>query len=278
MHISSALSMIRGFGNKVMKRLLEPSNLQFKILLKQKGYSMSPHRPIAPWMNKILKERSEVEDSLSELRRIGLLPHSDPPKNWDALAALDFILNQTDKRSRVLDAGGEIYSPLVEWLFLYGYRFLHVINLCFDRDFNRGSIHYTRGDCTATSYPSDYFDVVTCLSVIEHGVDLKDFLKESYRILRLGGYLIVSTDYWMEPINSAGKKAYGAPIKIFTQKEIQEFITLAKSKGFVLMSELNFSVGSKVVHWKRYELDYTFICFALKKGYYNSNTIAVSAP
>ena len=255
-----------GSAKQAARKLMEPTRLGYKILLARKGYSMSPLRPNAPWMNQVLKEKSEVERTLGQLREIGLLPHPDPPKNWDFLAALDFILNHTDRRARVLDAGGEVYSPLVEWLFMYGYRFLHVINLTFERDFHLGSIKYMRGDCTATPYPSEYFDVVTCLSVIEHGVNLKDLLKESYRILRQGGYLIVSTDYWNEPIDTSGKKAHGAPVKVFTPKEIQELVALAESNGFASTGPLNYSVGSNVVRWEKYGLDYTFIVLALKKS------------
>jgi SAM-dependent methyltransferase len=264
--VMNAISKMIRPGKRVIRKLLKPTRLGYKILLaRDEGYSMSPRRPDAPWMNRALRDREEVESSLNQVRSIGLIPHPDAPKNWDALAALDLIIKQTDKGSRVLDAGGEIYSPLVQWLTMYGYRSLHVINLSFKEDFNQGPIKYIHGDCTATPYPQEYFDVVTCLSVIEHGVDLKAFLSECCRILRPGGYLIVSTDYWNESIDTAGKNAYGVPVKVFTQSEIQAFIAMAESNCFESTGEVDCSVGSKVVHWKDVGLDYTFIVFALKK-------------
>jgi len=42
-------------------------------------------------------------------------------------------------------------------------------------------------------FPDDYFDVVFCRTVIEHLFDPWQFLKESYRILKVGGELIVIT-------------------------------------------------------------------------------------
>ncbi len=264
--VRTAISNMIRSGKLVTRKLLKPTRLGYKILLaRDEGYSMSPRSPDAPWMNRALKDREEIESSLGQVRSIGLLPHPDAPKNWDALAALDLIIKQTNKGSRVLDAGGEIYSPLVKWLTMYGYRSIHVINLIFKQDFNRGPIKFIHGDCTATPYPQEYFDAVTCLSVIEHGVDLKAFLSECCRILRPGGYLIVSTDYWNEPIDTAGKNYYGAPVKVFTPSEIQAFIALAESNCFVSTGEVDCSVGSKVVQWKDVGIDYTFIVFALKK-------------
>ena len=53
-----------------------------------------------------------------------------------------------------------------------------------------------QGDLTRTPFSTGMFDVGICISVIEHGVPLELFLKESYRILRPGAPLLVTTDYW----------------------------------------------------------------------------------
>lgn len=183
------LRTVRG----VAGRLLYSTSLGFRFALMVKGASLRPRRPHAPWMNRALRTHEESAAALAQLKTLRLHRHFNPPKNWDALAALDLILNRTETMGRILDAGGEVYSPLVEWLSLYGYRHLHVVNLAFEGDFTRGPIQYRKGDCTATPYPSGYFDVVTCLSVIEHGVDPERFLRESRRILRDTGVLIAQT-------------------------------------------------------------------------------------
>ena len=116
-----------------------------------------------------------------------------------------------------------------------------------------------------TPYPSEYFDVIACLSVIEHRVSIERFLKESHRILRPGGFLIISTDYWKNHINIDGKEAYGTEVKILTQQGIQEMIERASSIGFMPTGEIDYSTKEKAVHWKRLELDFTFIVFTLVK-------------
>ena len=216
-------------------------------------------------MNTVLKSKHEWQKALHQVQKAGLPPHIDPQKNWDHLAALDFILRHTKKSARVLDAGGEIYSPLVDWLGSHGYKRLHVLNLSFKRAFMLGPIRYQRGDCTSSPYPSDHFDVVACLSVIEHGVHLDKFLKESRRILRPGGHLIVSTDYWKSPIKTSGKRAYGTRVKIFTEEGIRRLIDRAHAAGFAKTGAIDTSVREKAVHWNGTGLNYTFILFALQK-------------
>jgi SAM-dependent methyltransferase len=248
-----------------LRNKLEKHPLGYRLLLKREGLPFFPGRVSAAWMNTTLKSKKEWQAAEEKIKGAGLRPHGDSPKNWDHLAALSYILKHKGKTARVLDAGGDSESPLVEWLFLYGYRSLHVINLAFSYDFARGPIRYIKGDCTRTSYPADYFDAITCLSVIEHGVPLKAFLKESHRIMRPGGFLIVSTDYWNNRIDTQGKKAFGVEVKVFTQEDIQEFIDLARKIGFTLTGNVDFTTEEKAVHWQDVGLDFTFIVLALQK-------------
>ncbi len=248
-----------------LRRALEGYSLYYRLLLRKKGASFYPDKVLETYMNTTLKSEREWQDALERVKNAGLHTHQDGSKNWDSLSALSFILGRTKKSSKILDAGGEVYSPLVEWLFLYGYKGLHVINLLFKQNFSRGPIKYIRGDCTQTPYPSGYFDVVTSLSVIEHGVETGSFLRESHRILSPGGFLIISTDYWSSSIKTF-KEAYGTRVRIFTPEEILELIDKAKEIGFMPTGEIDFSTEEKAVRWKRLDLDFTFIIFALVKA------------
>ncbi len=85
---------------------------------------------------------------------------------------------------------------------MYGYRKLYGINLVFDRTFRRGPITYEYGDITQTDYAAESFDAITSLSVVEHGVNLEAYFREMWRILKPGGMLITSTDYWQTSIGN----------------------------------------------------------------------------
>lgn len=256
---------------RVMKRLargaLEHTSSGSRFLMKREYGVSGPHgHPNAPWKCAVLKSAEEVQDSFEQVQRLGLPPMVDLPKNWDSLAALDIILRTADTNSRIFDAGGEWYSMIAPWLFLYGYKNITVGNKVFDKKRRRGSIVYENSDITSTKFSNGYFNAVTCLSVIEHGVDLIAYFKEMSRIIKAGGILITSADYYDTPIDTKGQEAYGVPIYIYSKDEIIKALELATRYGFSLMSPMDLRSAEKVVHWKEYDLHYTFIIFSLQKA------------
>ena len=147
-------------ANKVAKLLsrtvLEHTNIGSHLLMKLYYGVTGPHGyPDAPWTNAVLKKQEEVKASIEQVRTLGLPIRDDPPKNWDSLAALDLILRTTTSKARIFDAGGELYSMILPWLFLYGYRNLIVANLEFRKTTRRGSIVYEKADITQTIYPDE---------------------------------------------------------------------------------------------------------------------------
>lgn len=48
----------------------------------------------------------------------------------------------------------------------------------------------------AANAPHDQFDVLTCISVIEHVRDLRPFFRACRMLLKPGGLLFLTTDYW----------------------------------------------------------------------------------
>ncbi len=71
----------------------------YRILLKRKGGSFYAGMVSAAWVNTTLKSEREWQEAAQKIRTAGLYAHPDSQKNWDALAALDFILNQTNKEA-----------------------------------------------------------------------------------------------------------------------------------------------------------------------------------
>jgi SAM-dependent methyltransferase len=251
-------------------RRIRSSFLQFdfiyRLSLKLKfGAGSLAAAPGAGPVNGVLRSRAEWQQATSDAKRLHLPLHRSEEKNWDHLAAVNSIVGSTSPSACILDAGAEFYSNVLPALFVYGYRNLYGMNLAFTAPAQRGPIRYLHGDITHTGFPDAFFDAVTCMSVIEHGVPLEPYFREMYRLLKPGGLLITSTDYFAEPIDTADKSAHGAPIKVFCKQEVEQMLTLAKQCGFEKTAEIDLNTTEKTVRWDKYDLDYTFLIFTLRK-------------
>lgn len=101
--------------------------------------------------------------------------------------------------------------------------------------------------------------------MIEHGVDLRSYFREAFRILKPGGVLITSNDYWEIPIDTTGRQMFGAPVRIFSRDEILLAIDLAVKSGLVPTGSIDLSCDQRVVHWAEMDLDYTFLVMCFRK-------------
>jgi SAM-dependent methyltransferase len=222
--------------------------------------------PQADWMNTALLNQAQVDQAAAEARRLRLPPFPGADKNWDTLAALREVVSRTTPSAHVLDAGAEIYSRILPWLYLYGYRNLIGNNLVFTETIHRGPIVYEPGDITKLRFPDRTFDAVTCLSVVEHGVDVEAYFKEMARVLKPGGLLVTSTDYFESATDTKGLSAYGVPIRVFTADDVTAMVEVAKRYDLHLTKPIDTRSQDRVVRWDQFGLQYTFIVFSMVKG------------
>lgn len=250
---------------RIKSSALQPESA-YRLYLRLKfGTGHPSSKPTLALPNSALKTRAEWQQAFEAAKAARLPLHRGEEKNWDHLAAVSAILGATTPSACVLDAGAEFYGNVLPTLFAYGYRNLYGINLSFTEEARRGPIRYQPGDITRTVFADGYFDAVACMSVIEHGVPLEGYLREMYRVLKPGGLLITSTDYYPTAIDTVGRAAHGAAIKIFTRPEIETILRLALEAGFESTGEVDLECSERPVRWEQFELDYTFVIFTLRK-------------
>lgn len=200
---------------------------------------------------------------------LGIPSHKDSRKHWDTLKALFHILLETDPVDAVLDAGASDSSAILYALAMFGYQNLHACNVTEQvRLARHHPIRFTRQDMSQTDYSDGQFRAVTSLSVIEHLDDLDAFWKEMFRILRRGGCLLLSTDYWSDLVDCAGIHPYGPDMpemKVFTPEGIEDLMASAEQHGFSLIGNWDPSTDERPIHWERVDREYTFAFLALRR-------------
>ncbi len=227
-------------------------------------------------MIKVLKDWNEIGSATLALAKEGLPEHSDMRKNWDHFTLYD-IIKSLDRNLNILDLGcGEGYTLR----FLQALKFQNLNGIDLNVDFKlrlrqiyrmikshsmKPPFNLYKGNIERTNFSNNSFNLLTSISVIEHGVNIESFLSESYRLLLPGGLLFITTDYWEEKINVNNKTLpFGLDWKIFSKAEIESLVKLAKDIGFSLYNESSvFSCQDKPIYWNNSE--YTFIAIVLEK-------------
>lgn len=218
-----------------------------------------------------LKSKQEIQAAFLMIECLGLPQHNDYQKNWDTLKALYYVLKNTDKSSIVLDAGGGTHSPVLNALSSLGYLNLYacdIVDVNYTPERFSDNIKFSIQNVENTNYPDRFFHAITCLSVIEHGVDHRKFFAEMSRIMNDGGLLIITADYWPDYVDCTGIYPYGPnnPVmKVYQASDMRALIMTAQEYGFDLCSPLSLSVDEKAVRWDDVDREYTFIFIAMIK-------------
>ena len=196
------------------------------------------------------------------------------------------IISEGDRSSFILDVGCN-GSPILSILKRLGFKNLYgcdlflkkipstlteivyplyrpIIEIYEDKAFNISIQNLEK-----TNFQDKMFDYITSLSVIEHGVNIQNYFKEMNRIMKKGGILLTSTDYWPDKILNIIKTKHNHrndPDNVFSKEEIEkDVLKAAELNDLILTEPIDFSFENKVVHYNVTGLDYTFIFFALKK-------------
>ncbi len=201
--------------------------------------------------NGALLNAGEVERAVEFAGLLKLPLHPDRWKNWDSVIAFLHAQGLISKGEAILDAGACRDSAFLPSLRYFGFTSLTGVNLLEDNSVDVGGIRYEYGDITSLScYQDGRFSFVACLSVIEHEVDWEKFLTEMARVIKPGGYLFVSFDYWpTHPYSVNARKGPAAStLQLFSAGEVVAFLAFAETVGFTPTSNVDVSAGQKVIH------------------------------
>jgi len=217
---------------------------------------------------KALETNQELQNVKKLMSKQGIPQHRDHYKNWDMTMIYSHIPKSfRRKKIKILDAGS---GGVSSFLKLSMYHFQNAERFAIDfahknsAKLKKQGVDYSQQNISETNFENAKFDLVCSISVIEHGVDLGKFVKEMSRIIKCGGYLYLTTDFWCENISTADKYPYGKnnpPMKIFNAIDIKELIDMVKSYGFQIQGNEPSKIycQEKVVLWERMEEEYTFL-------------------
>lgn len=189
----------------------------------------------------------------------------DLVKSWDVLKTVELIEERFPRSARILDLGAYC-SEILCVLYKLGYEHLTGIDLnpaVRTMPFSE-RIRYEVGDFLRTPFPERSFDVITSISVIEHGFDAPRLLAATSRLLSAGGCFVASFDYWPDKIDTGNTKFFGMDWRIFSRDEVCAFVNEAAGYGLVPPGPLALDSSERTV--SAAGRDYTFGWLVLAKG------------
>jgi len=219
---------------------------------------------------KILKKEqisfidSYINTLLRKLKIINNVSIGDLNKSWDILKFKNFIVKNLKKDDSILDIG--CYgSEILLSLNKLGFKNLSGIDLN-DGIFNmpyQKLINYSTCDFMNTGFDNNSFNAITSVSVIEHGLDSYKLFTEMSRILKIGGYILISFDYWPNKIDTSNIKLFNMEWNIFSKEEVELLIKEASNQNLEPINKISFDANTKAI--SHVGFNYTFGLIIFKK-------------
>lgn len=169
-------------------------------------------------MNKFLRTRKEVDDCTQWLKDRNLISHDFTCKDFDIANVCKEL-----KDGDLLDMGSN-GSFLLQNAVKLGIKGRKCGIDLGNPEYNIEGVEYIKGDLMNTPYEDNSFDTITCLSVIEHEVDYTLLAKECSRLLRSGGIIYITFDYWNPKVDTkdVGTALYGLEWNILDMADVDD--------------------------------------------------------
>lgn len=182
-------------------------------------------------ISKTMKQQdfTELDYQIQHIRNIDVLlsgvqhRFEHPNRVWEYGLALDIIRKHGLHTVLDVGGGGSIFAPACAWLDI------EVLQV------DPGDVsHWIRDQERAINKilpfkqldffefdDTTWYDAVTCLSVIEHVPNDLEFLLKLASFVKLGGYLILTTDF-----HPSGKALVDGHIRTYNEDTLKLFISL----------------------------------------------------
>ncbi len=196
-------------------------------------------------MNEVLKTRSQIQESTTWLAANDYINHPISAKDWELAMVFKNLKAACDLADLGADGSFVLHNAIKKGLKgrKAGIDLIEVTGT------NKAEgAEYFQGSLTATPFEDNSFDVLTCLSVIEHQIDFYVFAKEVSRILRSGGELFLSFDYAPEKIDTSLTKLYDLDWNILSGEDVEHLIKCLEKEGLKLSSEVDWTTKDMVIN------------------------------
>lgn len=220
---------------------------------------------VTPFTNlcKFLCDESEINECTTYLDENGYICHPIDAKNWDIA---HIITNLSD--GNFLDMGSSD-SYILENVIKKG-----VKGEKYGIDLRKPDkpieyVNYIVGDLMNTNLQDNFFQNITCLSVIEHEVDFDKFASEVSRLLMDQGKLYLTFDYW-EPKIISQVKLYGLHWTPLGRNDVNTLVKILTGYNLNLVQNIEWEIKEAVINPMNHSPDstksYTFGMLVFQKN------------
>jgi len=196
------------------------------------------------------QEMQFLQDEIKLLTADPALPPINDYRDWEYGRVLAFCKRYLLKPSAIIDVGGA-GSTLSAIISTLGHNVTVVdINpsgadlVKSFRDLGYLNVFWIPGPAEALPYRDQGFDCVMSISVIEHIPDDRSALEEMVRVLKPGGYLVLSFDFVKEARPSTIYQE-----RFYTQDSVEEMITYLSARDLSPIEPWDYSYAGEHIAW-----------------------------
>lgn len=195
-------------------------------------------------MNEFLKTKNQILTSTEWLIQNAFTTHPISCKDWE-LKQMTERLTDGDLLDMGADGSFVLHNAILKGVTgrKVGIDLIEVIGT------NKAEgVEYFVSDLMQTDLPNDSFDTIVCASVIEHEVDFRKFANEVRRLLRVGGKLIVSFDYFDPKPDTTKMKLYSLSWNILDRNDVLNLVYDFAFNDMALTSDIDWTLQDAVIN------------------------------